>query len=109
MQNNIIRSKKILAASNGRSCVNCGREDGTIVRAHYSGYRSQSYGKGKGIKCHDHISADLCSVCHSKFDRYEGKQGRMTFNEKIDLSEQFLHCCMLTLARDFQEEVIICA
>ena len=106
MQIGIVRSTKILAASNGRSCVNCGREDGTTVRAHYSGFRSQLYGKGKGIKCHDHISADLCGPCHSKFDRYEGKKGRMSFEEKIDLSELFLHCCMMTLTRDFQEGVI---
>ena len=108
MKTNIVREKKILKASNGRSCINCGREDGTIVRAHYSGYRSQSYGKGKGIKCHDHISADLCDTCHDTFDRYKGKKGLMSFQEKVDLSEQFLHLCVLSLARDFQEGVIVC-
>lgn len=102
MKTGIYRNPKLLAAANGRPCVNCGAEDGTIVRCHYTGLRQQAYGKGTGIKCHDHIAADLCRKCHEKLDRYEHKKGRLSFEEKIDLSEQFLHLCILTITRDIK-------
>ena len=36
----LVRSKKAMKAAEGRSCVNCGCNDGTTVRAHYQGMRS---------------------------------------------------------------------
>ena len=60
-----IRSKKLLSAARGESCVNCGTQDGTVVAAHYQGLRSHQYGKGKGQKPHDILVADLCVKCHS--------------------------------------------
>jgi len=93
-----IRSTKLTQASKGRSCVNCGCDDGTIVRAHYSGIRQHSYGKGTRIKGHDCIAADLCKKCHTKFDGYTTGNG-------IDESEQFLHLCALTLVRDIRDGV----
>lgn len=107
---NPIRSKKAMAAANGRSCVNCGTQDGTVVRAHYTGLRQQLYGKGRGIKGHDCIAADLCQRCHSKFDQM--KMGSSltsdstTIVKKMDQSEQFLHLCALTLVRDIEEGVL---
>ena len=94
-----IRSKKITDAAKGRTCVNCGCDDGTIVRAHYSGIRQHQYGKGRGIKGHDAIAADLCRACHEKFDGYGNSESA------IDRSEQFLHCCALTLVRDIRDGV----
>ena len=96
------RNKKLLAASNGRPCVRCHKNDGTTVRAHYTGVRQHQYGKGLGQKGHDFISADLCGSCHAHFDQYQGANT----STKIDLSEEFLHLCMLSLARDFEEGII---
>ena len=98
----IIRSKKITQAAKDRSCVCCGIEDGTIVRAHYSGMRQHQYGKGRGIKGHDCIAADLCMNCHGKFDNYEMGKGETRELRHIDQSEQFLHYCMMTLLRDIE-------
>lgn len=100
----IIRSTKAMQAANGRSCVNCGVMDGTVVRAHYTGLRQHQYGKGRGIKPHDCLTADLCQKCHDTFD---GRNGNTTEQiDKIDLSEQFLHCIALTLVRDIQDGVL---
>lgn len=70
-----IRSKKLLAAARGESCVNCGVSDDTIVAAHYQGLRSHQYGKGKGQKPHDILVADLCHKCHHAFDSYKVGDG----------------------------------
>lgn len=90
---------KLLQASKGRPCVRCNRQDGTVVRAHYTGLRQHSYGKGKGIKGSDHISADLCRECHEFYDRPQQRKN-------VDASEEFLHYCMMSLWRDFEEGII---
>jgi|TARA_R100001530_G_scaffold63710_3_gene45810 hypothetical protein len=101
----LIRSKKLLAAARGASCVNCGRRDGTIVAAHYQGLRSPQYGKGKGQKPHDILVADLCHTCHTAFDGYEMGQGT-GLEKKIDASEQFQHLILKTLIRRINEGII---
>ena len=101
-----IRSKKLTNAARDRSCASCGACDGTIVRAHYSGMRQHSYGKGRGIKGHDCIAADLCQKCHTGFDNYEMGKGDTKLQRDIDQSEQFLHCCALTLILDIEQGVI---
>ena len=101
----LIRSKKLLAAARGASCVNCGRRDGTIVAAHYQGLRSPQSGKGKGRKPHDLLVADLCDKCHTAFDRYEIGQGTGLL-KKIDASEQFQHLILKTLIRRINEGII---
>ena len=101
-----IRDKKLTQASNGRPCSNCERNDGTIVRAHYSGFRQHQYGKGKGIKGHDLIAADLCCECHALFDMYEMGRGDDPFLRDIDQSEKFLNCVIVTLVRDYKEGVL---
>lgn len=89
------RDKKLLSLAKGRSCSNpeCGKQDGTIVRAHYTGIRQHLFGKAKGLKGHDWISADLCSTCHTMFD-----QPRV--RKSVELSELFLTCIILTIERD---------
>lgn len=99
----VFRFKKALDAANGRPCVNCGAQNETVVRAHYGGLRQHLYGKGKGIKSHDCIGADLCYTCHSAFDQNKIKNA--TYAEKIDKSEQFLHLCWMTFLRDLREGV----
>lgn len=51
-------------------CSRCGRQDGTVIPAHYSGLCSHRLGKGGKIKAHD-LVADLCSTCHSYMDGYD--------------------------------------
>jgi len=93
------RNKRLLQVSRDRSCIKCGRDDGTVVRAHYSGLGSHKLGKGTSTKCHDFASADLCYECHEEMDSY--KNG----NDEIR-GYEFLMLCMQTLARDFKEEII---
>lgn len=61
------RSKKLLAAARGRSCVLCGGNDFTTVAAHLP---AATYGQtaGTGQKTHDWLVAHLCSECHSLMD-----------------------------------------
>jgi len=98
-KNKPYRNKKLLNASKDRTCIKCGADDGTIVRAHYQGIGSERVGKGWGQKPHDFVSADLCMVCHSELDQYE--DGNTT-----DRGWEFLLLCMETLARDFKQEII---
>ena len=99
----MVRSKPMLAGARDQSCVNCGASDGTIVSAHYTGLRGHLLGKGKGIKCHDLMIADLCHKCHYKFDvGYDGS----SFEKKIDLSEQFLYLIAQTLLRRVDQGII---
>ncbi|WP_444919347.1 hypothetical protein ACJJID_00150 (plasmid) [Microbulbifer sp. CnH-101-G] len=62
------RFPKLLALAKGRDCVRCGNNEGSTVAAHYQGYRSHSYSKGRGIKPHDAMTAFLCYQCHSIAD-----------------------------------------
>lgn len=88
----IWRSRKYLDAAEGQSCVRCGKQDGTIVGCHYTGLRQHTYGKGRGIKCSDAATADLCMECHAYFDQPQQRKS-------VDASEEFLHCIMLTIIR----------
>ena len=94
------RNKKLLKASNGRSCIRCGNQNGTTVRAHYTGFRQHLFGKGISQKCDDHASADLCGECHIYFDQD-------TSYKDIEKSEEFLMLIILTLKRDFDEGIIL--
>lgn len=102
-----IRSKKILAAAKGQSCVNCGAADGTVVAAHYTGLRAHALGKGTGHKPHDLCIADLCHRCHAAFDQHEKKSdAKDDFMKKVDVSEQFLFLVIKTLLRRVDDGVV---
>lgn len=92
-----IRSKPLLRAANGRSCVRCGIDDGTVCKAHYEGTRQHQYGKAKGMKGHDVIACDLCADCHAHLSN--DKRG-------IEHDEEMSHLCWLTLIRDYQDGLI---
>ena len=51
-------------AARGMTCANCGRQDETVVLAHYSGLRQHLFGKGQGIKGDDKYAAPQCGQCH---------------------------------------------
>ena len=88
----IWRSPKYTQAAKGQSCVRCGKDDGTIVGAHYTGFRQHAYGKGRGIKGSDITIADLCYDCHYYFDNPDEYKS-------VDRSEEFQHCVLLTIIR----------
>jgi len=103
-----LRSKRYLAAAKDQACVYCGARDGTVVAAHLTGYRAQEFGKGKGVKCHDILTADLCSKCHVAFDSYEigTTLSDQPYIRKMDHSEQFLTCILRTIVRRTQQGVL---
>ena len=81
----------------GQACVCCGAKDGTVVAAHYQGYRSYLMGKGKASKPHDLFVAYFCSDCHAKFDGYDTSDLDDKWLRKIDHSEQFMYYILKTL------------
>lgn len=95
----IIRSNKLLRSAKGQSCVNCGKKSRTVVAAHYQGIRSHLFGKGKGIKPHDLCIAHLCGKCHRLFDSGEVSFVTDRFQRKVDISERFLFCVVMTQIR----------
>ena len=101
-----IRSKQYRRGAKNQPCVNCNINDGTTVLAHYQGIRGQAFGKGTGTKPHDICGADLCHKCHAEFDSSEGSFVEDPFQRKIDLSERFLYCVMLTMIRRVQQGVL---
>lgn len=78
-------------------CIRCGKEGETCLR-HYNGFRAHSYGKGRGIKCHDIAAAELCNECDSLFSEanYPLWDGG---SKSVERSEEFLHWCMMTNIR----------
>jgi hypothetical protein len=80
--------------------------DGTVVAAHYQGFRSYALGKSKGCKPHDLAVADLCHKCHALFDNYDDSLIADPCMRKIDHSERFLFYILLTLVRRMQQEVL---
>lgn len=98
---------KITQSSNGKSCVRCGKADGTICARHYNGLRQYLFGKGRGIKCHDAVTADLCHDCDQLFAEGKNPMGDgERAGKSIARSEQFLTYVTLTNMRRHDEGVI---
>ncbi len=91
-------------ARSGHLCIRCGKNDGTVCGRHYNGQRQHLYGKGRGIKCHPFLVADLCFDCDKLFQ--EGSVGKLELAERDSYSEAFLHECMMTLIRRVENGVI---
>lgn len=81
----------------GQACVCCGSKDGTVVAAHYTGFRQHSFGKGKSTKGHDLCVAYLCSRCHATFDSLDASDFKDKWMKKIDQSEEFMFLILRTL------------
>jgi hypothetical protein len=86
---NPYKSRKLLNRIAELPCVRCGKDDGTIVGAHYSGDLQHLLGKGMGGKCTDAAVAALCYDCHFHMDQY--KDGNT-----VDRSEEFLYLIVIT-------------
>ena len=92
--------KNLRKAAEGMPCIKCGIEDGTICARHYNGIRQHWYGKGRGKKCHDLASAELCMKCDDELS--EGKGGW----KSDEHSEEFLHWCMMTNIRRAERGIL---
>ncbi len=105
---NPYRNKKLLQAANGEPCIRCGSYQG-VSSCHYAGFRQHAYGKGRGIKCSDLMTAYLCGDCHKYFDEYTSMKGLIALHNQqryIELSEEFLHLVALTNIRRVEQGVI---
>ena len=102
----VIRNKKLLDAARDKSCVYCGATNGTTVACHIQGLRAQEFGKGKGIKPHDLLTADLCAKCHQEFDSYQVSPYDDKYMRQIDTSEIWQNCILKTILRRIEEGLI---
>lgn len=91
---------KLTKASKGTNCIRCDAPD--AYSCHYNGQRQFMYGKGRGIKCHDIATAELCYNCDQIFS--EGKLER--WEAEDERSEEFLHLIMMTNIRRFKNGVL---
>ncbi len=87
---------KITESAKGQQCVRCGNNDGTTCARHYNGLRQHQYGKGRGIKCHDVASAELCSSCDALFAEGVNFHDCERAGKSINRSEAFQHFVILT-------------
>ena len=60
----------MLDAARDMPCIRCGKE-GETRACHYNGIFQLAYGKGRGQKCSDLMTAEFCSKCDNEFT--EGK------------------------------------
>lgn len=65
------RNRALLDLANGAPCMNCDKQDGTIVAAHSN---ALMHGRGKSMKAHDSYIAFLCYECHQDYDEHRFNQ-----------------------------------
>ncbi len=93
-----LRLRKMLNAAAGQRCIRCGRK-GEERNAHINGFRAASFGKGRGIKPDDLMTAIFCQSCddyfsESNYPHWEGG------SKSIERSEEFLfYICMTNIRR----------
>jgi formate dehydrogenase maturation protein FdhE len=89
-------------AAEGQACVCCGRQDQTVVGAHYTGKRRLSYGGGFGKKVNDLVMAHLCGECHKYMDQLSREK-----DKGWEHSEEFLHYVMLTILSIHRQGILV--
>lgn len=99
-----MRSRKMLDAARDNPCIRCGRT-GETRNAHYCGFRSYSYGKSRGMKADDSVTAHFCQACDDLFSEknYDKWPGG---SKDIERSEEFLHYIALTNIRRFDQGIL---
>ena len=108
-----IRDRKYLDGAKGQTCVRCNKPLAeTVVAAHLTGLRAQEFGKGKGIKAQDIMTADLCDECHEMMDKYlTGDNYSDTHPEKyvrkLSHSEAFLTYILRTIVRRIDQGLLV--
>ena len=100
-----LETKIMEHARSDHSCIRCRINDGTICGRHYNGQRQHQYGKGRGIKCHPFLVADLCNDCDKDFQ--EGSVDKDDHLARDLYSEEFQHWCFLSLIRRAEAEIIV--
>jgi len=91
---------KLTQSAKGNSCIRCGAPD--AYACHYNGIRQHYFGKGRGIKANDLVTAEFCHKCDMDFT--EGSTAG--YMDKTDRSEQFLFFVMMTNIRRLAEGVL---
>jgi Protein of unknown function (DUF1364) len=92
---------KLRDAARDQACVRCHLNDGTVVLAHYFGWRRHAYGGGMSRKGHDAIGAHLCTQCHREMDTLLRSR-----DKRCEHSEEFLHLVCLTIIRLMEQGVL---
>lgn len=91
---------KLTQASRGSYCIRCGAPD--AYSCHYNGIRQHSFGKGRGIKANDLMTAEFCHKCDQDFS--EGN--KKNFESSEDRSEQFLFYIAMTNIRRLEQGLL---
>lgn len=89
---------KITKSAKGQACIKCGAPD--AYACHLNGPRQHLYGKGRGRKCHDLMSAEFCYDCDQEFT--EGSTN-IRWRDKWDRSEEFHFWIAMTNIRRYDE------
>ena len=93
---------KLTNSTKGKTCIKCGAPD--AFAAHYNGPRQHSYGKGRGVKCDDLMTADFCFICDQEFS--EGSMLLRWNHNKWERSEEFHYWIALTNIRRLKDGVL---
>ena len=88
---------KLTKSSEGKICIRCERIG--AYSCHYNGPRQHDYGKGRGIKANDLMTAEFCMLCDSDFS--EGSIG--VWINKWERSEEFNHWINMTNIRRLKD------
>lgn len=91
------------ARSPDNPCIKC-QSTGTTCGRHYNGIRQHRLGKGRGIKCHPLLVADLCAQCDEDFQ--EGSVPKSDHEWRTAYSEEFLFLCALSSIRRIERGVL---
>jgi hypothetical protein len=93
---------KLTSKTKGHNCIRCGSPD--AYACHYNGIRQHSFGKGRGIKANNLMTAEFCYHC----DQLYTEGSTVGFDDKVDRSEQFMFWVSMTnIARISRGDLII--
>ncbi len=90
---------KITDKAKDSICIKC--QSPNAYACHYNGPRQHVFGKGRGRKCHDLMSAEFCHKCDQLFT--EGSTSS-SWKDKWERSEDFLFWIGMTNIRRFEED-----
>lgn len=95
------RNRKMLDAARDVPCIRCGRA-GETRACHFNGLGQLQYGKGRGQKCSDLMTAEFCQACDSLFT--EGSTHEFWHNKESRAGD-FLHWIALTNIRRLERGI----
>ena len=90
---------KITEGSRDKTCIKCNAPD--AFACHINGPRQHAFGKGRGRKAHDLMTAEFCYKCDQEFT--EGSMLPRWNGSKWERSEEFMFWIGLTNIRRFEE------